>query len=140
MITRQEALKLREMIEKSSASLSDGDALDAVWLFKAWKPDTWYEVDDKRWRYDGKLYRVRQAHTSQAQYPPGIETAALYEEVHKPGQGDDPSNPIPYNNNMELIKDKYYSQNNIVYICTRSTGIAVYNNLADLVGIYVEVV
>ena len=115
MITRQKALKLREMIVKSSASLSDGDALDAVELFKAWEPDTWYEADDKRWRYDGKLYRVRQAHMSQTQYPPGVETA-------------------------ELIANKYYSQFDIVYRCFRATGIPVYNNLADLVGIYVEVV
>jgi len=86
-----------------------------------------------------KLWKVKQTHTSQAQYPPSINTAALYEEVHKPGQGDDPSNPIPYDNNMELIEGKYYSQFDVVYICIRSTGAPVYNNLADLVGIYVEV-
>lgn len=48
-------------------------------------------------------------------------------------------NPIPYNNNMELFEGKYYIQNGVTYICIRSTGTAVYNNLADLVGLYVEV-
>ena len=38
-----------------------------------------------------------------------------------------------------LFEGKYYSQFDVVYICTRSTGVAVYNNLADLVGLYVEV-
>ena len=133
-------LKLREMMHKASVSLSDADALDAIELFPAWEADVWYEADDKRLRYEDKLFRVRQAHMSQAQYPPGIDTAALYEEVHKPGQGDDPSNPIPYNNNMELIEGKYYSQSNVVYRCFRNTGIPVYSDLKDLVGLYVEVV
>lgn len=33
---------------------------------------------------------------------------------------------------------KYYTQDGIVYVCTRDTVNPVYNNLADLVGIYVE--
>lgn len=138
MITRQKAYELRAMIEKASYSLSDGDALDAMELFARWKADTDYAAEI-RLRYGEKLYRVRQAHHSQAQYPPGIATAALYAEVERPGQGDTPDNPIPYDNNMELIENKYYSQSGVVYRCIRSTGVPVYNNLADLVGIYVEV-
>ena len=38
---------------------------------------------------------------------------------------------------MALEKGKYYSQDGVTYLCTRDTGIAVYNKLADLVGIYV---
>lgn len=40
---------------------------------------------------------------------------------------------------MELFEGKYYTQNSIVYICTRSTGTAVYHALSNLVGLYVEV-
>ena len=133
------AYKIKEMMHKASSSLSDVDALDAIELFEEWEPDTEYP-QFKRLRYDGTLYRVRQLHTSSALYPPGSTgSEALYEEVAEPGQGDTPDNPIPYNNNMELFEGKYYSQNNVVYICTRSTGTAVFNPLADLVGIYVEV-
>lgn len=131
--------RLRVLIEKAAASLGDGDALDGIELYPVWKADTPYELGD-RLRYDGKLWRVRQSHTSQAQYVPSTDTAALYEVVAKPGQGDTPDDPIPYNGDMELIENKYYSQYGVVYRCFRSTGIAVYNNLADLVGIYVEVV
>lgn len=136
-MTRERLLQLRELIVKASSSLSDVDALKGIELFDAWAADTEYPMG-KRLRYDGRLYRVRQAHTSQAQYPPTI-TPALYEEVAEPGQGDTPDNPIPYNNNMELFEGKYYSQSGVVYICFRSTGTAVYNNLADLVGLYVNV-
>ena len=40
---------------------------------------------------------------------------------------------------MELFNGKYYSQNGVVYKCNRDTQQAVYNPLADLVGIYVEI-
>ena len=89
--------------------------------------------------YENKLYNVRQEVSTvlEDQFP-SINTAALYEEINEVNAGtyDD---PIPYNNNMALEEGKYYIQNDIIYLCNRSTGQAVYNNLADLVGLYVEV-
>lgn len=41
---------------------------------------------------------------------------------------------------MKLIKGRKYFQNGITYKCTASTGIEVSNDLASLVGIYVEVI
>lgn len=138
MKPQDKARQLRPYIEEAAASLPDEDALEAVELFPGWKPDTVYERGI-RLSYESKLYRVEQTHTSQAIYPPGPGTEALYSEVEEPGQGDTPDNPIPYNNNMELHNGKYYSQFNVVYYCFRDTGVPVYNNLADLVGVYVEV-
>lgn len=137
-MTRERALQLRAMIEKASVSLPDEDALEAVELFPVWAADTAYAAD-QRLRYGDKLYKVRQDHTSQADWLPD-RTPSLYAEVEKPGQGDTPENPIPYGGNMELLEGKYYSEDGAVYRCFRSTGIPVYNRLADLVGIYVEVV
>ena len=130
---------VRRMLRKAIASLSDEDALDATVLFPTWKADMWCKRG-QRLRYEDKLYRVEQSHTSSAIYVPGsVGSEALYSEVAEPEQGDTPSNPIPYNNKMELYEGKYYSQNDVVYICFRSTGVPVFNNLADLVHIYVEV-
>ena len=134
---RSELFKIREMIEKGSASLPDDDALEAVELFPSWAVGVAYSVGE-RVQYNGKLYKVGQAHTSQADWTPD-KTPALFTEVAKGGQGDTPDNPIPYNNNMELVKDKYYSQFDVVYVCFRDTGIPVYNDLKDLVGLYVTV-
>lgn len=139
-MTREHAYKLRALLVKASASLSDEDALEAVELYDRWVPDTEYPAAT-RLQHEGELYRVRQLHTSQAIYPPGSPgTEALYAKVERPGQGDTPDNPIPYNGNMELIENKYYSEDGVTYHCFRGTGIPVYNRLADLVGIYVEVV
>ena len=142
MKPQDRARQLRPYIEEAAASLPDEDALEAVEMFPAWQPDTFYEVKDgvkPRISYGGKLWRVEQTHTSQAIYPPGHGTEALYSEVEQPGQGDTPDNPIPYNNNMELHNGKYYSQFDVVYRCFRDTGAPVYNDLKDLVGLYVEV-
>lgn len=137
MKPQDKARSLRPFIEKAATSLDDTDALDAVELFEHWAVDTAYALD-VRVSYENKLYKCVQAHTSQADWTPP-DTPALWTEVAKPGQGDTPDNPIHYSGNMKLIKDKYYSQNSVVYICTRDTGIPVYDNLADLVGLYVDV-
>lgn len=124
-------------IEEIAETMTDTKALQNVELFKHWNSDSDYAIDE-RFQYDGRLYKVRQAHHSQEDWTPDIATS-LYEEVAEEGQGTK-DNPIPYNNNMALEEGKYYSQNEVVYYCFRSTGAAVYNNLADLVNIYVNVV
>lgn len=126
------------MLDVAISYLDDEQAESVSVLFENWAAGVAYAVGDRR-QYNGKLYRCVQAHTSQADWtPPAVP--ALWTECAKPGEGDSPDNPIPYNNNMELLEGKYYSQSGVVYRCFRSTGIPVYNNLADLVGIYVEVV
>lgn len=138
-MTRDRALALRAAIVKGSASLSDSDALDAIELFAPWAADTVYEIGT-RIRYGGKLYKVRQTITSSALYPPGATgTEALYAEVERPGQGDTPDDPIPYEGNLELYEGKYYAQDGVTYVCIRGTGAPVYHPLSALVGLYVEV-
>lgn len=137
MKLQERARHLRPLIERAAVSLSDEDALEAVELFPAWAADTDYAVDE-RIRYDGRLYRCVQAHTSQSEWTPDA-TPALWTEVALPDDGATPEHPIAYNNNMALEQGKYYAQNGVVYVCTRDTINPVYNDLADLVGLYVEV-
>lgn len=85
-MTRQELNKLRRLIEKASASLSDEDALEAPVLFPSWEIGKAYAVGD-RVDYEDVLYKVNQAHTSQADWLPS-ETPALYSPVTKPGEID----------------------------------------------------
>lgn len=71
--------RLRELIRKAAESLSDEDALEGVEMFAPWEKDHAYNVDE-RIRYGDTLYRVIQAHTSQADWTPDI-TPALYTVV-----------------------------------------------------------
>jgi len=131
------ARALRRIIENlAQDNLDDTEALESKELFPHWDGNFHEYEMGERFQYGDKLYKVRQPHTSQEQYTPDI-THALYEEVAEEGQGTK-NNPIPYNNNMALEEGKYYIQYDVEYYCFRSTGTAVYNNLADLVNIYVN--
>ena len=100
------------------------------------KQGTKFRADDSE---NADLYKTIQPElTIQAHYPPGEGTESLYtriDEIHDGTQYD----PIPYSGNMALENGKYYIEDGVIYLCNRDTGIAVYNKLAELVGIYVEV-
>lgn len=89
--------------------------------------------------YNGKLWRVRQTHTAQADWMPSLESASIWEviEVEHSGALDD---PIPYSAPLEIFNGKYYTEDDITYLCTRDSGIALSHPLSALVGVYVEIV
>lgn len=87
-MTRVKLLKLRELIIKASAYLSDKDALDGVELFPLWSGESVEYANGDRVCYDGTLYKCLTAHTSQATWTP--DTApSLWVRV------DDPSIEFP---------------------------------------------
>ena len=101
-------------------------------------------VKGDKFTYEGKLYAVLQDHTVMAINAPSIATASLYVEITPDyTEGGEEfgtlENPIAYDGNMILENGKYYSQDGVTYLCTRDTGVPVYNALKDLVNIYVEV-
>lgn len=85
------------------------------------------------------LWRVRQEHVAQKHYAPSIHTAALYERIVKDHEGTE-SDPIPYAPPMEIFNGKYYTQDDVLYLCTRDSGQALTHNLSELVGLYVSIV
>lgn len=134
------ALRIKPLYQKGAQSLSDSEALEVKAIYPRWEQliGTVAEVGFK-FIYDGKLYRVVQAHTFQSNWVPGAGTESLYARIDESHAGtiDD---PIPYEGNMTLEAGKYYEQDGLIYLCTRDSGIEVYAPLADLVGHYVELV
>ena len=125
----------------NTMSLTDDEALSVKSVYPQWSEFINKKLTQgMKVQYDNKLYKVRQdIATVLENQPPSIHTAALYEEINESHAGT-LEDPIPYNNNMELDEGKYYSQDGVTYLCTRSTGQAVYNNLSELVGLYVQTV
>lgn len=107
-------------------------------LYPEWAPDGLTCKAGEKYQRQNKLWRCRQEHTSQAGWAPEL-APSLWEEINETHAGtvDD---PIPYSGNMALEEGKYYSQDGATYRCTRDTEIPVYSPLAELVGLYVEVV
>lgn len=82
MITRAKAKRLRKLIEQTSATLTDTEALEGVELFPMWKTDHAYAIGD-RVQYECKLYKCLQAHTSQDDWTPDA-AVSLWVEVSDP--------------------------------------------------------
>lgn len=126
------------MLTVNTMSLTDNDALSVKSIYPEWETLIGKEVKQgDKMQCDGRLWKVLQQHTVQEQWRPGTGTESLYTEIVETASGT-ADDPIPYNNNMELEQGKYYIQDGITYLCTRNTEIPVYQPLADLVGIYVE--
>ena len=138
----KDAKTYRAAIEAGANAVerSDLDALAVKDIYPAWDSLIGQTVNvDFKLTHDGKLYKVIQAHTVQADWIPGVGTESLYAVIDE-GHAGTLDDPIPYDGNMELTEGLYYSQDGIVYLCTRSTGQPVYHALSELVGLYVEAV
>lgn len=135
-LTETEVARLLIAQQINTLKVDDNTALRMVEFYPAWAAGQAY-TETYKVQYSGKLWRCRQAHTSQAGQEPSINTASLWEEVCESHDGT-LADPIPYDGNMALESGKYYVQDGVIYHCTRDTINPVYNALADLVGIYVE--
>jgi len=82
VITRAQAIRIRELIEKAVENLTDEEALDGVMLFKEWMPNKTYALNE-RVKYNDKLYKCVQAHTSQSDWTPDA-VPALWTEIAPP--------------------------------------------------------
>ena len=121
--------------------VSDADALKRPLLVYGWSDYVGKALKTGQMvSYDDKLWRVRQDITTlDSTWTPGTSTAALFEviEVEASGTQDD---PIAYAPPMEIFNGKYYTQDNVLYLCTRDSGTALSHDLSALVGLYVSIV
>ena len=123
-------------------SLDDTQALTVKAIYPQWSEVIGQTVKQGfKFLYNDILYKVIQPDglTIQEQYIPGEGTESLYAVINETNAGTQ-EDPIPYAGNMALENGKYYSQDGVIYLCNRDTEIPVYQDLKDLVGIYVETV
>lgn len=140
----REARAYRAAIEAGANAVerSDADALAVKAIYPAWENligQTAEKVGFKL-NHAEKLWKTKQPnYTFAKQWEPGTAgTESLFEEICETHAGTR-EDPIPYAGNMELAEGLYYTQDGVVYLCTRSSGQPVYHALSELVGIYVEV-
>ena len=75
-INPNEAVDFRNSVDSILKNLTDEQALNSPVLFPIWKNKTEYKAND-RIRYEDKLYKVLQAHTSQEDWIPS-QTPSLF--------------------------------------------------------------
>ena len=129
-------------LKAARLTADDNTALTGMELYPVWAVGLAVEVG-QRYQYGDRLYKVVQAHTTQADWTPDI-TPALWTviDVAHAGTIDD---PIPAVAGMEYVYGKYYIEGETVYICKRTGeaegGTIVLQFLpSQLVGQYFEVV
>ena len=144
MTYTERALQLRPVMEQAAQSLEDDVALTAVELFPQWEKlvaEAKTANKSFRFQYGGKLYRTEQpTYTFVETYVPGAQgTESLFSVVDNTHSGTR-EDPIPFVRNMEIYEGLYYTQDDVLYLCIRSSGQPLYHDLSALVGSYVEVV
>lgn len=95
----EKAKRLRPIIEKAAAGLSDAEALQGPEIFPLWEAGASYAVND-RVQYNGVLYKVLQAHTSQETWTPDAAVSlfakVLIPETDKIPEWEQPGSTNPY--------------------------------------------
>lgn len=134
--------KLVTFLKAARLTADDNTALTGMELYPVWAVGLAVEVG-QRYQYGDRLYKVVQAHATQADWTPDI-TPNLWTviDVTHAGTIDD---PIPAVAGMEYIYGKYYIEGKTIYICKRTGeaegGTIVLQFLpSQLVGHYFEVV
>lgn len=143
-LTLQEVQEMLVRAKINTLSVDDATAYRMLGFYPEWETDTAYtETNGKPVGYKvthgGKLWKLRQEHTSQNGWEPGATGAeSLWEEICETHDGTK-YDPIPYDGNMALVNGLYYTQGGVLYLCDRDTVNPVYHALCELVGLYVEV-
>ena len=134
-LTESEVARLLIAKELNSLTVDDNTALRMAEFYPEWAAGIAYSAGYKV-QHSGKLWRCRQDHTSQSGWDPE-NVPALWEEICETHDGTK-YDPIPYEGSMALASGLYYSQDGVVYLCSRDTVNPVYNPLSELVGLYVK--
>ena len=137
---RGEALAIRRKFAEAVQAIPKNSAkiYDAFLLFEEWSGDGMAYPANKKLRYKNKLYSVLQAHTSQSDWTPDV-VPSMYEVIPNPNEDGTQQNPIAYIVGMRLFDGLYYAEDEILYLCNRDSNAPLFNPLANLVGLYVEV-
>ena len=114
------AKQLRKAAMMNAETLEDGQAAEVPTIYPVWKAGEAVKADDRRYyEPDGKLYKCRQAHTTQEGWEPPL-TPALWAVIDVAHAGT-PEDPIPASRGMDYIYGKYYldPEDEKVYLCKR---------------------
>lgn len=130
---------VRIAVKQARQVTDDQEALTLKPLYKQWEFQLGKQLNVGEYLQHGdKLYKVLQQHIVQENWIPGVGTESIYMVIDKEHEGTI-NDPIPWFTNMECFQDKYYIEDNILYLCIRNSEIAIHHKVIDLIGDYFEV-
>lgn len=132
---------LRLLVPDKIAEVPDDTAKRMIDYFETWESRIGTEAAaGERLTYNGVLYKCRQAHTISEAWNPK-DTPALWANVSEESQEADGSREHPYawEQGMTSYEGKYYTENGILYLCTRDSGNPLYFPISSLIGTYFQI-
>lgn len=131
--------QLKELAQTQVEALTDDEAKKVPALFPLWETEKAYAVGDRVW-YQASLYKCVQAHTSLSTWNPKDATS-LWANVSEESQDADGSRERPYawEQGMTSYNGNYYTENGILYLCIRDSGIPLNFPIASLIGTYFQI-
>ena len=115
-MTRLSRILMKQV--SAAKTITDNEILSCKELLPVWEEGIAVSTDEC-YQYGGTVYRVRQAHTTQADWTPD-KTPAMWAviDVAHAGTVDD---PIPASRGMDYIYGKYYRdpEDGKTYLCKR---------------------
>ena len=125
-------------IKQARQITDDQEALAVKCLYKNWSKQLGRELTVGEYVQHGdRLYRVLTTHVAQVNWEPGVGTESLFVIVDKTHAGTK-EDPVPWNANMECEEGKYYSEDGVIYLCVRASGIALQCKIVDVLGNYFQ--
>lgn len=103
-MTREQAEQLRKLLENQTANMTDEQILKYPDFVEKWQPGKEYVVG-KRLEYNGTIYKVLQAHTSQETWAPP-DAPSLFAKVLIPDSSTVPEWEQPDSTNPYAKGDK----------------------------------
>ena len=103
-MTKKKAKEFIASLVNLRGSATDEQAIEAPAVYPEWKSDVEYSIDE-RILYNGILYKVLTAHTSQSEWHPDV-TASLFAKVLIPNENVIPNWEQPESTNTYKIGDK----------------------------------
>lgn len=113
--------------------MTNDQILQCVFVLPEWKSFIGGKMEaHQRFKFNKEAWESRQEIPVVLEgQEPGINTAALYQRIETSHAGTQ-EDPIPYSQLMTVYKDKYYIQNEVLYLCLEDSGQPLYADCESL--------
>lgn len=147
MLTEKARNRMKEMVSQAkinAAGNTDEQAYAVKTLYDCWADipvGTMLPAGKIVLHSDGVLYRVKegQRHEKQATWAPDV-SPSLFTPIPKASETGTQDNPITWVEGMESEEGKYYTDEDVLYLCIESSGIGLYGKPKDLARYFSPVV
>ena len=113
--------------------MTNDQILQCVSVLPEWKSFIGGKMEaHQRYQFNKEAWESRQEISVVLEgQEPGISTASLYQRIESSHAGTQ-EDPIPYSPLMTVYKDKYYIQNEMLYLCLEDSGQPLYADCENL--------